>query len=42
MSFADASLIAAAETLRQRRIFTYDSDFDIYKLNDRDAVEVIK
>lgn len=42
MSFADASLIAAAETLNQRRIFTYDSDFQIYRLNDRDPVDIIR
>lgn len=41
MSFADASLIAAAETLNQRRIFTYDSDFQIYRINDRHPVEVV-
>lgn len=42
MSFADASLIAAAEALNQRRIFTYDSDFYIYQINDRHPVEVIR
>lgn len=41
MSFADASLIAAAETLHQRRIFTYDSDFQIYRINDRYPVEAV-
>ena len=41
MSFADASLIAAAETLDQRRIFTYDSDFYFYLINNHDPVEVI-
>ena len=42
MSFADASLIAAAETLNQHQIFTYDSDFQIYRLNDRDPVDIIR
>ena len=42
MSFADASLIAAAENLNQRRIFTYDRDFQIYRINDRDPVEIIR
>lgn len=42
MSFADASLIAAAETLNQRRIFTYDSDFYIYLINNSHPVEVIQ
>lgn len=33
MDFADASLIAAAETLQTRRIFTIDrTDFSIYRL----------
>lgn len=33
MDFADASLVAAAESLRLRKIFTLDrSDFDIYRL----------
>lgn len=42
MSFTAASLIAAAEALNQRRIFTYDSDFYFYQINDRHPVEVIK
>ena len=40
-SFADASLIAAAKTLNQRRIFTYDRDFQIYRINDHEPVEII-
>lgn len=41
MDFADASLVAAAETLRTRRIFTIDGDFCVYRVNDRDLFEVI-
>jgi uncharacterized protein len=41
MDLADASLIAAAETRRLRRVFTLDSDFRIYRLNDRDSFEVV-
>ena len=41
MDLADASLIAAAESLKTRRVFTLDSDFHIYRLNDVDAVEVL-
>ena len=41
MDLADASLVAAAERLGIRRIFTIDSDFYVYRINDRDAFEVI-
>ena len=41
MDFADASLVVAAETLGLRRIFTLDSDFYVYRINDKDAFEVI-
>jgi predicted nucleic acid-binding protein len=34
MDLADASLVAAAERLEQRRIFTLDSDFHISRLAD--------
>ncbi|MCX6381292.1 MAG: hypothetical protein NT023_17760 [Armatimonadetes bacterium] len=37
---ADASLVAAAETLRTRRIFTLDSHFFAYRLANGDAFEV--
>ncbi len=33
MDLADASLVAAAETLNQKRIFTLDRDFQIYRFN---------
>ncbi len=38
---ADASLIAAAETLELRRIFTLDSHFYAYRLSDGTAFVVI-
>ena len=41
MDLADASLVAAAETLNQPRIFTLDSDFYVYKMSDKQAFEVI-
>ncbi|MEM9220703.1 MAG: PIN domain-containing protein [Cyanobacteria bacterium P01_F01_bin.150] len=41
MDLADASLVALAETLGQSQVFTLDSDFYIYRLNDTDAFEVI-
>lgn len=41
MDFADASLVAAAETLGLRRMFTLDSDFYVYRLADGKAFEVV-
>lgn len=41
MDLADASLVTAAETLKTRQIFTLDSDFYVYRLNGREAFEVI-
>jgi predicted nucleic acid-binding protein len=41
MDLADASLVAAAEHLGVRRIFTLDSDFLIYRLADGSALERI-
>ena len=32
MDLADASLVAAAEALGERRVFTLDSDFRVYRL----------
>lgn len=40
MDLADASLVAAAESLGVNVIFTLDSDFYIYRKNDREAFEV--
>ena len=41
MSYADASLIATAESLRLSSIFTFDSDFRFYRLADGSTLEVI-
>ncbi|MEM9164702.1 MAG: PIN domain-containing protein [Cyanobacteria bacterium P01_F01_bin.4] len=41
MDLADASLVAAAESLKLKRIFTLDSDFYVYRINDRDAFDII-
>ncbi len=40
MDLADASLVALAEVLNVRRIFTVDSDFYVYRINGKDAFEV--
>lgn len=42
MDLADATLVAVAEHLKQRRIFTVDhTDFSIYRLNGRSHFEVL-
>ncbi len=41
MDLADASLVAAAEVLGIRQIFTLDNDFHIYRLHGRDAFDVV-
>jgi hypothetical protein len=41
MDFADASLVAAAEGLGTRRVFTLDGDFRVFRFADGAAVEVI-
>jgi predicted nucleic acid-binding protein len=41
MDLADASIVAAAETRRLRRVFTLDSDFLIYRTGDGDGFEVV-
>lgn len=40
MDFADASLVAAAESYNLKRIFTLNRDFYVYRLHDKDAFEV--
>ena len=42
MDLADASLVAAAESLDLRSVFTFDRDFYIYRLADGGALEVIR
>ncbi|MGH7193434.1 MAG: type II toxin-antitoxin system VapC family toxin, partial [Candidatus Saccharimonadales bacterium] len=41
MDLADASLVALAERLGVRRIFTLDSDFLIYLLSDGSTLDVV-
>jgi predicted nucleic acid-binding protein len=41
MDLADASLVAAAETLNDPVIFTQDTDFYIYRFRDTRAFDVI-
>ena len=41
MDLADASLVAAAETLGSRRIFTLDSDFRVYQIGGSMPFEVV-
>ena len=40
MDLADASLVAAVEVLNLRRIFTLDSDFYVYRINNTGVFEV--
>ena len=42
MDLADASLVAVAESLSFRRIFSVDSDFYVYRLADGSALEIIR
>jgi uncharacterized protein len=41
MDFADASMVAAAESLETRRIFTLDRHFQIYRWRGRRPFEVV-
>lgn len=41
MDLADASLVALAESRGIRRVFTIDSDFRIYRLQDGSVLEVV-
>lgn len=41
MDIADASLVAAAEHLEQKKIFTLDSHFFAFRINDLESFEVI-
>jgi len=41
MDLADASLVAVAETLSLRRIFTFDSHFYAYRTADGNTLEVV-
>ena len=41
MDLADASLVAAAEQLGTKTIFSLDKDFHIYRLRDGSAFKVV-
>lgn len=41
MDLADATLVALAEERGDRRVFTLDSDFQVYRFNDRQPFEII-
>ena len=41
MDLADASLVAAAERLGMRRVFTIDRQFYVYRLRDGATLEVV-
>ena len=42
MDMADASVVAAAETLNLRRVFTYDRHFYAYRLAGGSVLEVVQ
>ena len=41
MDLADASVVAAAEATGERRVFTFDGHFRIYRLRDGSTLEVV-
>lgn len=41
MDFADASLVTLAEVRGIKKIFTKDSDFQVYRIHDKDPFDVI-
>jgi uncharacterized protein len=41
MDLADATLVALAEERRQRKIFSLDADFHIYRLRGRQSFDVV-
>jgi len=41
MSLADASLVAVAESLGIRQVFTLDSDFTVYRFQGRQAFRLL-
>jgi uncharacterized protein len=41
IDLADSSLVAAAETLNQKRIFTLDRDFQIYRFKGNQPFDVV-
>jgi predicted nucleic acid-binding protein len=41
MDLADATLVALAESLGQKKIFTLDSDFEIYRMTGRKSFDIV-
>jgi hypothetical protein len=41
MDFADATLVALAETRKLNRVFSLDSDFRVYRTVDGRSLEVL-
>ena len=41
MDLADATLVVTAESLKIRKILTFDSDFFFYLINNKDSFDVI-
>jgi predicted nucleic acid-binding protein len=41
MDLADASLVVVAESMNLRRVFSLDSDFHVYRIRNRRALEVL-
>jgi predicted nucleic acid-binding protein len=41
MDLADATLVALAEERADRRVFTLDSDFQVYRLHGRKRFEIV-
>ena len=41
MDLADASLVAVAETLVDRTVFTLDNDFRVYRLSNGNALDIV-
>lgn len=41
MDLADATLVALAEERADRRVFTLDSDFQVYRLHGRQRFEIV-
>jgi predicted nucleic acid-binding protein len=42
MDLADASLVAVAESLSLRQVFSFDSDFNFYRLADGQVLELLR
>jgi predicted nucleic acid-binding protein len=41
MDIADATLVAVAEALSLKRVFTLDSDFEVYRYRGRELFEIV-